>query len=201
MTSRKARAVCILIVVGIVAGVSAVAVAAAPQLRDSGIVAAAERGDPHAQYGVGLAYFVGRGAPKDYVTAAKWLQRAAEQYHLVAQFMLGLLYDSGQGVPQDHATAARWYQRAADQGYADAQANLGALYDTGRGVPQDYVTAHMWLNLAAAQRTTPLSDAPGKAHRRRELLAAKMTPEQIAEAQRRAREWTPTCVMLDLCGP
>ena len=192
------------IAAGVVAGVSTVAVAAEPQLTDSGrsLVTAAERGSPHAQYGVGFLYLFGRmGAPKDYMTAARWLQRAAEQDHLVAQFFLGLLYDTGQGVPQDHAIAAQWYQRAADQGYAEAQLNLGALYNAGRGIPQDYVTAHMWLNLAAAQRTSPLTDAAATARRRRDLLAARMTPEQIAEAQRRAREWTPTYVMMELCGP
>ena len=56
------------------------------------------------------------------------------------------------------------------------------MYATGRGVPQDYVTAHMWLNLAAA---TGNEDA----RKAREIVAASMTREQIAEAQARAREW------------
>ena len=56
------------------------------------------------------------------------------------------------------------------------------MYDNGRGVPQDYVTAHMWLNLAAA---TGHEDA----RKAREIVAASMTREQIAEAQARAREW------------
>ena len=57
------------------------------------------------------------------------------------------------------------------------------LDNTGRGVPEDYVVAHMWLNLAAA---TGHEDA----RRARDRVAAGMTREQIAEAQRRAREWT-----------
>ena len=49
-------------------------------------------------------------------------------------------------------------------------------------MPQDDVSAHMWLNLAAA---TGHEDA----RKARELVAARMTREQIAEAQARAREW------------
>jgi hypothetical protein len=51
-------------------------------------------------------------------------------------------------------------------------------------VPQDYVTAHMWFNLAAAS-----GDKTGAEGR--DMAAAKMTPAQIAEAQKLAREWKP----------
>jgi TPR repeat protein len=58
------------------------------------------------------------------------------------------------------------------------------IYQNGLGVLQDYVIAHMWFNLASAAGSTlagPYRDA----------LAASMTPAQIAEAQRLAREWKP----------
>jgi TPR repeat protein len=70
---------------------------------------------------------------------------------------------------------------AAEQGNAKAQTNLGVMYANGQGVPQDYVLAHMWFNLAAAQ-----GDPNGKGLR--DLVAKSMTSEQIAEAQRMARE-------------
>jgi len=54
----------------------------------------------------------------------------------------------------------------------------------GRGLPQDWVQAHMWYNLAAAQGLEP-------ANKLRDSLAKKMTPAQIAEAQKMAREWRP----------
>ncbi len=63
------------------------------------------------------------------------------------------------------------------------------MYATGDGVPQDYVQAHMWYNLAAS-RYPPGSDRD-KVVRNRDTVAEKMTPEQIAEAQRLAREWKP----------
>ncbi len=49
---------------------------------------------------------------------------------------------------------------------------------------QDYVQAHMWYSLAAAQ-------GEKEASKGRDILAEKMTPAQIAEAQKLAREWKP----------
>ena len=90
------------------------------------------------------------------------------------------MYSIGLDVPRDDAEAIRWFHLAAEQGDALAQPNLGQMYFNGRGVPQDDVSAHMWLNLAAA---TGDEDA----RKARELVAARMTREQIAEAQARAR--------------
>ncbi len=89
----------------------------------------------------------------------------------------------------DYATALREFRPLAEQGVAEAQFNLGFAYEKGEGVPQDYVHAHMWLNLGASRLP------PGTKHTRavnnRDILAEKMTPAQIAEAQRLAREWKP----------
>ena len=106
--------------------------------------------------------------------------------HAGAQSNLGFAYGNGQGVPQDDAEAVRWYRLAADQGHVSAQYNLGVMYANGEGVSQDDVEAHMWTNLAAAQSSGELRDHWVK---NRDIIAAKMTAEQIGEAQRRAREW------------
>jgi TPR repeat protein len=99
------------------------------------------------------------------------------------------MYDYGEGVLQDYVEAGKWYRLAAEQGHALAQGNLGALYGNGQGVPQEYVQAHMWFSLAAS------SLPPGEDHVRavqyRDLVAKRMTPAQIAEAQKLAREWKP----------
>jgi len=131
----------------------------------------------------------GRG---DYATAIRLIRPLADQGDAEAQLDLGAMYQNGQGVPQDYATAVRWFRKAADQGDAIAQNNLGLMYYNGQGVPQDYVQAHMWLNLAAA--TFPATDAESrqKAVKNRDFVASKMTPEQIAEAQKLAREWKPS---------
>jgi TPR repeat protein len=73
----------------------------------------AERGDPAAEYKLGLAYDVGVGAPQDLAQAAAWYERAAEQGHAGAQFSLGLMYANGRGVPQDLVRAHMWLNLAA----------------------------------------------------------------------------------------
>ena len=85
---------------------------------------------------------------------------------------------------QDYAKAAWWFRRAAERGKAKAQAKLGLAYEKGQGVPQNNMLAHMWLNLAALQGK---EDAKSS----RDIVAHKMTPAQIAEAERLARVWEP----------
>ena len=106
-----------------------------------------------------------------------------------AECALGLAYMEGEGIQQDLAQGASWLRKAADQGNAPAQNLLGAMYAEGKGVRQDYVQAHMWFNLSASRATdVQIRDLAAK---QRDQLAAKMTPDQIAEAQRLAREWKP----------
>ena len=145
----------------------------------------ANQGHVLAQVMLGAMYFWGQGVPQDYAEAASWSRKAADQGHVDAQGVLGVLYYAGQGVPQDYAEAASWSRKAADQGHALAQRNLGAHYYDGQGVPQDYLQAHKWFNLAAAGGNKDAAKS-------RDIVAAKMTPAQIAEAQKLAREWRPT---------
>ena len=98
--------------------------------------------------------------------------------------MLGFMYQFGYGVPKEDKEAVRWYRLAADRGNAQAQKNLGFMYEFGRGVPQDFAQAHMWFNLAGA-------GGDADAAKMRDAVASKMTPDQIAEAQRLARQWKP----------
>ncbi|MSP83097.1 MAG: hypothetical protein EXQ94_09225 [Alphaproteobacteria bacterium] len=56
------------------------------------------------------------------------------------------------------------------------------MYRNGQGVPQDFVQAHFWYNLAGA-------GGEETAVENRDGIAQSMTPDQIAEAQRLAREW------------
>jgi hypothetical protein len=127
----------------------------------------------------------------DYTTASRLWRPLAEEGHATAQYNLGAMYDSGRGVPRDYTEAVKWYRLAAEQDYARAQNNLGNMYANGEGVPQDYVQAHMWFNLGASR--SPASDKENRelAVENRDIVAAKMTPAQIAEAQRLAREWKP----------
>jgi TPR repeat protein len=130
----------------------------------------------------------------DYSAMVRIIKPLAEEGDVLAQYNLGLLYYQGEGVPQDLAEAARWYRRAADRGDALSQYNLGLMFSLGEGVPQDDVLAHMWLTIAASR--FPASDAEERkmCEENREKIASRMTPAQIAEAQRQAREWKPMTV-------
>ncbi len=157
-------------------------------------------------------YNRGYGVPQDSVQAHMWYNlaaagspsgedrdRAAKNRDIVAglltpaqiaeaQSNLGVMYSNGQGVTQDYAEAAKWYRKSAEQGHASAQINLAFMYGNGQGVPHDYVQAHMWYNLAAA--SLPGEDRD-RATKNRDIVAGLLTPAQIAEAQRLAREWKP----------
>ena len=85
---------------------------------------------------------------------------------------------------RDYAAALRFIRPLAEQGDASAQYNLGVLYDNGLGVPQDKVRAYMWFTLPAAQGRDGAAAFGG-------LIARRMTPAQIEEAQKLTREWKP----------
>ncbi len=150
--------------------------------------AAAEQGYMLAQFDLGQMYDEGQGVPQNYKEAVRWYRAAAEQGFMLAQFNLGQMYDEGQGVPQNYKEAVRWHQAAAEQRHPPSQNNLGNYYLRGQGVPQDYIQAHMWYNLAASDLTGDDRELPAN---NRDSIAEKMTAEQIAEAQRLAREWKP----------
>lgn len=151
----------------------------------------AEKGNAKAQHNLGVMYDYGRGIPQDYTKASKWYRRAADQGVPEAQHNLGLMYYQGQSLQQNYTEAAKWYRRAADQGLADSQVNLGLMYYQGQGVPQNNVLAHMWLDIAASQYPASVRKKLKDVFQYEEIVAAKMTPAQIAEAQRLAREWKP----------
>jgi TPR repeat protein len=149
---------------------------------------AAEQGYAPAQYCLGNMSSTGKGVPQDDSEAVKWYRLAAEQGDAAAQLILAVAYDTGKGVPQDDSEAVKWYRLAAEQGIAAAQYRVGAAYYTGKGVPQDFVMAHCWFNLAAAFGD---ADNRGQFLKARDLVASRMVPAQIADAQRMARDWRP----------
>jgi len=148
-----------------------------------------DEGNVYAQFNLGLLYSSGQGVPQDYAQALIWFRKAADQGDARAQVYLGGMYRVGRGVRQDYTQAVAWFRKAANQGNLFAQADLGEMYRDGQGVPQDFVRAHMWFNLVASGA----SDASirDQAVRDRNELAAKMTPAQIAAAQRLASAWAP----------
>ncbi len=116
---------------------------------------------------------------------------------LCSGFTLGLTAPAWAGFDEavaaykrgDYATAVREWRPLAEQGVAKAQFNLGLMYYNGRGVPQDYAQAHMWYDLAASR--LPPGEKRDEVVKNRDDVAKRMTPAQISEAEKLAREWRP----------
>lgn len=119
----------------------------------------------------------------DFAAALREWRPLAEQGDARAQFNLGVILFNGQGIPHDPVEAVEWYRAAADQGYGPAQDKLAFMYETGQGLLQNYVEAYKWSTLAIRHGV--------EMRKTRDALAAKMTAEQIAEADRAAAAWRP----------
>ncbi len=139
---------------------------------------------------LGSRYAGGRGVPENPERAADWFRRAAEHDMASAGYMLGLIYGSGKGLPKDLDLAAHWHRQAAEHGNHYAQQVLARLYRDGHGVPQDRVQAYKWLELAIpGLKPSAARDAWVKT---RAQIGATLSAEEIAEARRLARAWTPS---------
>jgi TPR repeat protein len=147
------------------------------------LVPLAAAGNAQARAVLGDMYLGGRGVPLNGFLAAKWYRAAAEQGNAHAQARLGKLYLRGRGVGLDYVLAVKWLRAAAEQGDADAQLCLAGILAVGEGVAQDRVAAYMWLSLAA------LGNRDTTASRDRDLLATRMTRDEIARAREEARMW------------
>jgi hypothetical protein len=118
----------------------------------------------------------------DYATAFTEYRKLADSGDIEALHNLGVMYYNGFGVQLDYRKALQCFLQAADNGVAGSQNNVGYMYAHGEGVPQDLVRAHMWFEIAVANGDRTASENLA-------ILAARMNPEQIAEAYRLARQW------------
>jgi hypothetical protein len=85
----------------------------------------------------------------------------------------------------DYVIALKEWEPLAYRGDIEAQFALGMMYLNGDGVPRDEVHAYKWLNLAAADGDVQVKTTI-------DLAATRMMPDQIAEAQKLAREFNRT---------
>ena len=141
----------------------------------------AEKNDPRGQYALAIMYDLGEGVPQDSKEAFKYYKLAAEQGNSDAQNNLGVMYDQGEGVSVNYKEALKWYLLAAEHGNRDAPNNIGVLYMIGLGTIRNFAEAHKWFTIAGAR------DIEAKSNK--EFTEKKLTPEQIAESERLAKEW------------
>jgi TPR repeat protein len=123
----------------------------------------------------------------------KRLLQAAEAGDARAQCNLGILFDNGlddngYAVEGNRPQAVRWLLAAAEQGLPRAQVKLAQVYADEPDISGSHATACGWFLLAAmGLRGIHLHSARSEYQR----IAAHLTPTQIAEARRFARDWTP----------
>lgn len=180
--------------------------------------AAAAKGNADAQFNLGLMFLNGEGVPQDYKQALNWFEQSASKGNVRAQVNIGRMYAKGKGMLSNHGIAASWFKKAADQGYADAQYSLGILYVTGTGVGRDYNKARALFQQAANQNNASAQYQLGLLYQKgrgvavnlieaykwlslagdyedsevfRKYIAAKMSKEEVAEAQALAQDWKP----------
>lgn len=121
----------------------------APKSLNASLRDLADRGDPAAQYEVGVRLAEGRGVTRDLKAASGWFEKAANQGLAPAQYRIGSLYEKGLGVTTDSVVAVSWYEKAAAQGNVRAMHNLAVMAAEGGGGKPDYAKAANWFTKAA----------------------------------------------------
>jgi localization factor PodJL len=196
----------------------------------SSLRSAAAKGDPSAEYEVGVRFAEGKGVAQDLQQAVAWYQRAASQGFAPAQYRLGSMFERGLGLKADLARARVWYQRAAEQGIVKAMHNLAVLSAGRDNSAVDYASAARWFIAAAEHGLTDsqfnlaimhdsglgMERDPKQAYkwfslaaragddeaaRRREGLRAKLTPPEVDAVEAEIRAWRPKQAAADLNDP
>ncbi len=152
---------------------------------------ASSRGEIQAQYALGSGYYHGEnGFEKNYALAEPLLLAVVnnsqdfESLKGYAAGDLGQMYlDGDGGIERDFSKAARWFEVSADKELSPRAMNvLAALHVKGLGVLQDPVLAYMWLSLSSANGGSDAAEI-------RDLVSTQLSPQQLVDAQRMAREW------------
>ncbi len=97
---------------------------------------AAQKGDASSQNALGVMYAKGFGVSLNYVRAAYWFTKAADQRYAAAIYHLGVLYKSGPtGIRQDLAKASNYFTASALAGYRPTMNQLQDLLNAADAGP------------------------------------------------------------------
>jgi len=136
---------------------------------------------PEQFFQVGEMLYRGEHLPEDWKSAVDWFQQAAWHGSAPAMNRMGELWAAGVNGEPDPVEAAKWYRRAARLGLGEAQVNLARLLLGGNGLARDITEAYKWFYIAGKHPATG-------GHQKLVELEKELSPEQIAEAKRRADE-------------
>jgi TPR repeat protein len=131
---------------------------------------------------LGLSYAGGVGVAADDQAAWEWFSKAAKLGSCDALIQLAAWCDMGKVPAATPGLAVTCLTTAAERGSSAGAYQLGLKHYHGRGVPKDIAVAYMWFNIGAARNDERAAGA-------RDLVEARLTKDQIAEAQRLTRDW------------
>lgn len=145
---------------------------------------AAQQGYLPAVTNLGFKYIQGRGVRQDKARGIALVRRAALAGRVESQQAMGIFYYIGymDAAEQDIDEAEKWFRMGAEQGDKKAFWRLGEIYAGENSPRDDEVEAMKWLILAGR-------DDYYMARRLYEQLTLELSPEQMAEAERRANTW------------
>lgn len=151
---------------------------------------AAAYGQSAALYNLGSLYERGWGVSRDLIRALEFYELAAAQKYpraVQAAFRLRSSKElKAKEQELDGRTAAdtkETLERAARNGDDSAFVQLGKLYENGALGDGDDVEAYKWYSLAAAA-----GNDRGRVNR--DFVGTRMTPEQVAAAEKRVADWS-----------
>jgi TPR repeat protein len=128
-----------------------------------------------------------------FAKAMELLLPLAKEGNPKAQYRVGVMHAGGQAVSTDQREAIKWWLLSAAQGNADAQFALGKEYAIGGfgggGIERDPPEAYFWLTLASESYKATNKSAFDSATQMRDLVAGKLTPEQLAKVEKRLADW------------
>jgi len=157
----------------------------------------AKKGDPKAQFNVGLIYANGKGVNKDTYQAMEWYKKAAEQGNTAAQYNLAKLIAQrpDKEDPRAQKRVKYWYEKAAEVGQKEAINDLALLYLKGEGVEKNELKAFELFKKAAemgdsaAQINVALMYAWGKGVPNDKIKAYKNLKKALSQGRTEASSY------------
>lgn len=141
ITSIFTRRLSLLLVLSI--GIVQIGLCQTPYSKE--LLAKAQKGDPKAQYEIGLAIGLGNSIEENVETGVKWIEKSAIQGYLDAVITMGDLCCE----KNDYLKAAKWYKIASDNGDSHSMFRIATFYGIGRGVEKDKRKSAFYMQQAA----------------------------------------------------
>lgn len=149
----------------------------------------AEAGDANTQFLVGFVYYVGMNRIVGMRDSRLTVFNKTVVTTLIGEELANKPLVSIPTFTRNDQLAVKWFERAAAQGHQGAQAHLG-MANANRG---NYPQAYQWMLIAEGPRLPDelsLSTPPiGLRSSMKENFGKRLTPEQLAEAEKKAKEF------------